>query len=96
MEIVHKQIVISGFIRQNQIHILVEDNGIGMTREQMDSLNLELTDRVHTQGGIGVFNVNERLKLYFGDECGLHYQPSSMGGTGIEMLLPRQKQCQET
>lgn len=96
VEIVHKQIVISGFIRQNQIHILVEDNGIGMTREQMDSLNLELTDRVHTQGGIGVFNVNERLKLYFGDECGLHYQPSSMGGTGIEMLLPRQKQCQET
>ena len=32
VEIVHKQIVISGFIRQNQIHILVEDNGIGMTR----------------------------------------------------------------
>lgn len=94
-EISHKRIAISGFIEQNLIHILVEDNGIGMTQEQMEALNRELKDRVHTQGGIGVFNVNERLKLYFGDDCGLHYQSSPLGGTGIEMLLPRQSQEQE-
>ena len=45
----------------------VRDNGLGMTRDQLESL---LGDRPHVSSrrgsGIGVKNVNERIRLYFG------------------------------
>lgn len=55
------------------ILILVEDNGVGMSPEELASLQ---SVSPHTGGmsGIGVTNVDSRLKLVYGNTCGLSYE----------------------
>jgi len=66
-----KELMIEVSIRESgdMLVIDVEDNGIGC---DADSLNNMLVSGVSK--GIGIKNVNERLKIYFGEECGLCYK----------------------
>lgn len=72
-----------------ELYFTVKDNGLGMTREQVESL---LSDEVHVTSkkgsGIGVKNVNERIKLYFGDKYGLVIESEPDEGTTIIIDLP--------
>ena len=51
----------------------VEDNGTGIEREKLKQLNdsLKCGNELEDSGGIGLHNVNSRLKEYFGDAYGL-------------------------
>lgn len=61
--------------RQNSLlYISIEDNGNGMTEEEIKKiLNGEVQNR-KSFNGIGIVNVNERIRLFFGEEYGLHYE----------------------
>jgi two-component system sensor histidine kinase YesM len=37
---------------------------------------------------VGLFNINNRIKLMFGDEYGLSIESRENGGTGVSILLP--------
>ena len=67
----------------------ISDNGLGMTAEQVESL---LSEKEHISSkrgsGIGVKNVNERIRLYFGEEYGLTIQSEPDDGTVISIHLP--------
>ena len=68
------------------IIIEVEDNGIGMTAEQCKKiLKKERSD----SSGIGVKNVNDRLKIYFGDEYGLTIESELDVGTKVTVKIPK-------
>ncbi len=69
----------------------VIDNGFGMTQKQVESL-LGEENRVSSKrgSGIGVKNVNERIKLYFGEDYGLTIQSEPDEGTTICIHLPAQ------
>jgi two-component system sensor histidine kinase YesM len=68
------------------ILFIVKDNGIGMTQQQADSmLNREASDRT----GIGIKNVNDRLRIYFGEGYGLHIQSELDVGTTVEIRMPK-------
>lgn len=64
------------------IKLTVRDNGVGMTPMQTAGL---LTGE---NGGCGVRNVNDRIKLYYGRDYGLviHSEPGS--GTEVSIVLP--------
>lgn len=49
--------------------LCVEDNGVGMTPERLEAVNrsFEKSERLSENGGIGLQNVNSRLKNYYGD-----------------------------
>lgn len=67
----------------------VRDNGLGMTEEQVESLfsgKVKVTSKKGS--GIGVKNVNERIKLYFGEEYGLMIHSEPDEGTEITIHLP--------
>lgn len=72
-----------------RLEFAICDNGLGMTEEQVDSL-LKDTPHVHSGrgSGIGVKNVNERIRLYFGEEYGLVIRSEPDEGTRIRILLP--------
>ena len=53
---------------QNDILMIVEDNGVGMSEEQCRKI---LCKERSDSSGIGVKNVNDRLKIYFGEKYGL-------------------------
>ena len=70
----------------NDVIFEVKDNGVGMTQEQVDNiLKKELTD----SKGIGVKNVNDRIKIYFGDEYGITVMSELDEGTTIKIKIPK-------
>jgi len=77
--------------------ISVTDDGIGMGAEELDLLKIkllgkraELAGSKESQHGSGValVNVNERIKLHFGDEYGLQISSARGIGTEVEVTLP--------
>lgn len=75
------------FEEGNDVVFLVEDNGVGMTREQCDSI---LHQEVKGQtGGIGIKNVNDRVKIYFGDQYGMTIESELDEGTKVSIRMPK-------
>lgn len=73
---------------EKDIILKVEDNGNGMSEETIH-LILQLAEGGYNGRGVGVRNVNERLKLYFGDEYGLSYQSVLGEGTSVSIRFPK-------
>ncbi len=70
----------------DRIIFTVEDNGVGMTEEQCEEiLHKDAGDRV----GIGIKNVNDRIKIYFGEEYGLTIQSELDEGTRVTISMPK-------
>lgn len=70
----------------DDIILSVEDNGIGMTEEQCrEILRKEPGDRT----GIGIKNVNDRIKIYFGEEYGLTITSELDEGTCVDIRMPK-------
>ncbi|MEG2087450.1 MAG: histidine kinase [Angelakisella sp.] len=69
-------ISISAQQEQQLITLRVQDNGIGLTTGQLERLNNRFRSPDHTvkhgSSEIGLFNINERLRLFYGEECGIH------------------------
>ncbi|WP_458126955.1 histidine kinase [Paenibacillus sp. Z3-2] len=65
------------------IKLAVMDNGAGMTPEQIARL---LTSE---NGGCGVRNVNDRIKLYYGQDYGLAIRSKPAHGTEVSMVIPK-------
>ena len=69
----------------------VEDNGIGMTEEQCSQfLKQEGSDR-QGLGGIGIKNVNDRIKIYFGEKYGISIESELDEGTCVTIRMPKVK-----
>lgn len=68
------------------IIITVADNGLGMTKEQCETILKK--DRSDSKG-IGVKNVNDRLKIYFGDEYGISIESELDVGTTVKIKIPK-------
>ncbi|HIU75143.1 MAG TPA: sensor histidine kinase, partial [Candidatus Pelethocola excrementipullorum] len=69
----------------NDILMQVQDNGQGMTEEQTATiLQKERSD----DSGIGLKNVNDRIKIYFGEEYGISIDSELDCGTTISIRFP--------
>lgn len=83
------EILVRAWRREDDLYMSVSDNGLGMTREQVERL-FQAAD--HTSSGrgsgIGVKNVNERIKLYFGTGYGLEILSEPDEGTTVTAHLP--------
>ncbi|MEK3889538.1 sensor histidine kinase [Bacillus sp. FSL K6-3431] len=71
---------------EKYIMLVVEDNGPGM---DPDLLELVKSGAVKTRGqGIGLTNIDERIKLSFGDQFGIHIESELNQGTKVFISLP--------
>ena len=69
----------------NDIIMKIKDNGVGMSEEQVQNiLKKERTD----SKGIGVKNVNDRIKIYFGNDYGIVVESELDVGTTITIKIP--------
>ena len=70
----------------------VEDNGVGMTEEELSNIRNKLSGiKGSTQGdiaGIGLVNVYSRIKLYYRDEAEMKIESVKDKGTKIELRIP--------
>lgn len=70
--------------RDGVLRLSVRDNGRGMTPEQIDQLLHSEARKTRGLTAVGVPNVRDRLKLYYGDRAELRYES---GGTGTEAVI---------
>ena len=77
------------------LFIDVEDNGPGMTEEQVSHLLTDDTRRRSRGSGIGIRNVHQRIQLYFGVEYGLEVSSEPDEGTRVRIHLPRTEEMTE-
>lgn len=81
------KIKIKGKICNDKILLQVIDNGIGMDQEKIKNI-FEKSGKSPGRSGVGVKNVNERIKLYFGKDYGLEFQSEPNKGTTVNVWLP--------
>lgn len=83
------EILVKAWQQGNDLFLSVSDNGLGMTQEQVERLFSSQSHVPSRRGsGIGVKNVNERIKLYFGADYGLSIQSEPDEGTTVTAHLP--------
>ena len=78
----------------DEVVIKVSDTGTGMSQEQIDEMNEQLS-RYEDSFGYGVRNVNKRIELLFGEGYGLHYQKNDSGGVTVVIHLPYQTEIKK-
>lgn len=67
-------ITISAHRDDTFLYIDVLDDGVGMSDEELSHV---FDEKAHFKGnmtGVGIRNIRERIKLYYGDECDLTYE----------------------
>lgn len=74
------------------MEIIVEDNGVGMTREKIESLFKDTEGKKEEKrGSIGLNNIHMRMKMLYGEEYGLAIESKINGGTKVTLRIPRRK-----
>ncbi|TYP76577.1 cache domain-containing sensor histidine kinase [Paenibacillus methanolicus] len=79
-------IAISGGLKDGVITLRIQDDGIGMSAKDLASMPQQHSkDEWH---GYGVYNIHERIKLYFGAQYGLSFASIPGAGTTVEIRFP--------
>ena len=82
-------ISIKGYADGDDISIIVEDNGVGMDESEIESLMKEKESISKERfSSIGVKNVNERIKLAYGEKYGLYIKSQKNVFTSVEIKVP--------
>lgn len=89
------RVIIRIRLTENLVLLTVSDNGIGMDGIQLKKLREGLEEEKKSTGdnsshgnGIALYNVNQRLKLLFGESYGLHVYSIKGEGTDVEIQMP--------
>lgn len=79
---------------ENRIDITIKDNGVGF--DSKDQL-MDLPESNKTRlGGVGLKNVNERVQLYFGEDCGISVESKPNVGTTVVVRIKKIKDDHKT
>ncbi|WP_201008681.1 sensor histidine kinase [Paenibacillus glycanilyticus] len=84
----HIAIRISGRAAGNKVELKVIDTGIGMKPDVLKAVMAQPGQ----SGGYGIRNVDDRIKLRYGDEYGIEIGSVFGGGTTVRILLPIDRQ----
>ena len=83
------------FVTNKRLIIIISDNGVGIDEQRLKELNqklrgtsLEYMKEDRNKGGIALLNVNNRIKLIFGDEYGIYVYSKIDAGTDVEITIP--------
>ena len=82
-------IMVKAWREEDELYLSVADNGLGMTEDKVEMILTGKSSSGNGRGsGIGVKNVNERIKLYFGEAYGLTIDSEPDEGTKVTIHLP--------
>lgn len=83
-------IIISAKADEDFVYISIEDNGCGISEEKLREINEYLNNsRIEDKNGLGIKNVNERIKLFYGEKYGISIISEEKYFTKILIKLPR-------
>ena len=80
-------LIVRGYLEGKKAVLEVEDNGVGMDEETLSHIFEKHKVNYHSNG-VGVYNVQKRLKLYYGEEYGIVYKSRKNEGTRAVITIP--------
>ncbi len=83
----HVTLYLQARIKNDALYIAVEDNGPGMTEEELRQIN-NPDYKPRAGQSIGVWNTRQTLRLLYGDRAGIEISESLLGGTRVELTIP--------
>lgn len=66
--------------------IYIDDDGPGLSPDQLEALNLKMQQPLQEEMGCGLWNTNQRIMHLFGNHSYLLFGPSPLGGFRTEMI----------
>ena len=82
---------VHGYELGERIIIDVTDNGVGMDEETLKHIYDKHKVNYHSNG-VGVYNVQQRLVLYYGKEYGIIYHSEKGKGTTATVVIPKRQE----
>ena len=84
-------IVLTGWMEDSDIVLLISDDGIGIAAEQLATILSG--EGASSSGGtnIAVYNTHRRLQILYGSDYGLSYTSNPGQGTEVEIRIPARK-----
>ena len=85
-------IVITGWMENENVVLLVSDDGVGIPPEILSTI---LSGNGNSQSGgtnIAVYNTHRRLQILYGNDYGLTYSSKPGHGTEVEIRIPAKKE----
>lgn len=75
----------------DQLHLTVEDNGVGMTQQEIDDVLVRKSqvmadEMIHT--GIGLSNLYNRISLTYGTSFDFKLSEGAEGGLKVDIIIP--------
>ena len=80
-------IKITGIREEDKIIIKVMDTGIGMNEEALQDISDILNGKKESKNGFGLYNVNERLRLTYGEKAGIWAKSTYGEGTMMKVVI---------
>lgn len=72
------------------MYLSVTDDGIGMEPEAVNSLFMKVPGETVLSSGYGLYNIRERIRLTYGEQCEIQIKSSPGAGTSVILVLPDQ------
>lgn len=74
---------------EEYIWFYVQDDGLGIPADKLKSLISNLEDATGNTQSYGLRNVQRRIKLFYGPDCGLALKNNELGGATVEIKIKR-------
>ena len=84
-------LLVKGFMKNGNAVLQVIDDGVGMDQETLDHIYERHKVDYHSNG-VGIYNVQKRLQLYYGNEYGIVYESKPGEGTTATITIPGQQE----
>ena len=86
-------LTVKGFMKDGNAVLQVIDDGVGMDEETLAHIYDKHKVNYHSNG-VGVYNVQKRLKLYYGEDYGITYTSELGKGTTATITIPGRQEGQ--
>ncbi len=87
--------ILCDILPDRELVIRIKDNGVGISGEKLEKITADLSaspENTPEDPGIGMVNVNNRLKLIYGDSFGIEVISKGNDGTEVIIHIPARRQ----
>lgn len=81
-------IIIRGYRKGTDIQLEVFDTGVGIDEAGLEKVRQELKRKDDKKDSFGLYNVNERIKLFFGSDYGIEFESLKGEYTQVTVCIP--------
>lgn len=88
-------VTVSAFCRDGVLRLIVKDNGKGIEPELLEQIRETLKKPEIPEKYFGLYNVNRRIQLAYGDSYGIDIDSKPGEGTTVTVMLPSEQEVSQ-